>query len=227
MENWRDVRGYEGLYQVSDFGRVRSVPHTVFKGRYGKMYVTEKILHQTQTRGYVYVSLCGHGNQKRVRVHRLVAEAFIPNPNNLPQVNHKDENPSNNKAENLEWCTSKYNTNYGTGRERASAKIRGRHVSEETKQKLSERIVSEETRKRISESNKLARSKQSEKFKRQLSEKFRKIMFDRYANGYVAPSKDRIYVNNGEHNKQIKPEDLQKYLDNGYVRGMKPRKKKI
>lgn len=97
-ENWRDVEGYEGLYQVSNLGNVC---------RDGK------IRRQGSRRGYCTVNLCKHGVVKVYFVHRLVAKAFIPNPNEYPILNHKDENPLNNRADNLEWCTYSYNMTYG------------------------------------------------------------------------------------------------------------------
>ena len=107
-EKWRDIRGYEGLYQVSNLGRVRSL-----RDNHGKC--REKILKACNySHGYKYVNLYSEGVLKKFLIHRLVAETFIDNPNNYSQVNHRDENKSNNKLENLEWCTVKYNSNYGT-----------------------------------------------------------------------------------------------------------------
>ena len=131
IEVWRDVPGYEGKYQVSNTGQVRSLNymHT------GKT----KILKQdTSKRGYKRVILSKNGKVKAYSVHRLVAIAFIPNPNNWPQVNHKDENPANNFYKNLEWCTPKYNMNYGTRNERAGESMKGHEVTEATKKKISE-----------------------------------------------------------------------------------------
>lgn len=103
-EEWREVQGYEGLYQISNLGRVK-------RGN--------RIKNNTVTPlNYQRTRLCKDGKVKNYFIHRLVAQAFIPNPNNYPIVNHKDENPSNNSVDNLEWCTVKYNTNYGTGIER-------------------------------------------------------------------------------------------------------------
>lgn len=114
MEVWKDVVSYEGLYKVSNIGRVKSL-----KG-------TEKILKTHQVRdGYLTVMLYKDKIPKRMSVHRLVAIAFIPNKNNYPFVNHKDENKKNNHVENLEWCTNEYNMSYGTLGERISEKRLG------------------------------------------------------------------------------------------------------
>ena len=111
IEKWRPIEGYEGLYEVSNYGDVKSMDYN----HTGK----EKILRTQINRGYVQVALTTNNKQKRFYVHRLVAQAFIPNPDNLPQVNHKDEVKTNNSVDNLEWCTVKYNNNYGTAIERS------------------------------------------------------------------------------------------------------------
>ena len=109
-ENWKDIEGYEGLYQVSNLGRVKSLNyHRSWK---------EQCLKPGKVCGYLYVILSKDGEVYGKYVHILVAEAFIPNPFNLPYVNHKDEVKTNNCVSNLEWCTAKYNTNYGTGMRR-------------------------------------------------------------------------------------------------------------
>lgn len=121
QEIWRCISDYDGLYQVSSYGRVKMM------GRYkrlwhgAKTFIQPRILNQFTVCGYKKVKLRSKdGATKMVSVHRLVAESFIPNPQNLPQVNHKDENKTNNCVDNLEWCTPEYNTNYGTGIERCS-----------------------------------------------------------------------------------------------------------
>lgn len=112
-EIWKPVVGYENLYEVSNFARVKSL-------KFGK----ERILKPGTNRyGYLHVNLYKNNKRKDFLVHRLVAEAFIPNPDNLPLVNHKDENPSNNFSTNLEWCTNEYNLNYGTAQQRKSHKL--------------------------------------------------------------------------------------------------------
>lgn len=114
-EIWKDIIGYEGLYQVSSLGRVRSLDRYDSRNHFrnGRML---KLSYNTV--GYLSVGLHSNGKAKMYMVHRMVAQAFIPNPNNLPIINHKDENPSNNSVENLEWCTAKYNSNYGTRNDR-------------------------------------------------------------------------------------------------------------
>ena len=113
-EIWKDIPNYEGLYQVSNLGNVRSLNHYASNGIKDIIY-KGKILNQNKhyKNDYMSVILSNNGKYKRFLVHRLVASAFIPNNDNLPCINHKDENKTNNKVENLEWCTHKYNNNYG------------------------------------------------------------------------------------------------------------------
>lgn len=125
METWRDVKGFEKLYEVSDLGRVRSK-------RQNKIMSASR-----RGRGYWGVSFYVNGKQKAKFIHRLVAEAFIDNSKNLPCVNHKDENKNNNKACNLEWCSYSYNNKYGSRMARITSKLQGRKASSETRQKMS------------------------------------------------------------------------------------------
>ena len=116
MEIWKDIEGFEGLYKVSNLGRIKSLNYRCTR--------KEKILkHGSDKDGYLLVNLCKEGKRKTCKDHRLVAKAFISNPENKPEVNHKDEDKTNNKVENLEWVTGKENANYGTRTER-SAKSR-------------------------------------------------------------------------------------------------------
>ena len=104
-ETWLPVAGYEN-YEVSNLGRVRSVARGGTKGG---------VLRPQKNRGgYLDVTLCKNGKRKGCTIHRLVATAFLENPLNLPQVNHKNECKTDNRVENLEWCTAEYNSNYGT-----------------------------------------------------------------------------------------------------------------
>lgn len=108
-EIWKDIKGYEGLYQVSNLGRIKKLPN--------------KILNCTITvQGYKTVHLSKEKQSKIFRVHRLVAKAFIENPNNYDVVNHKDENKLNNCINNLEWCDTKYNIHYSKCWEAANSK---------------------------------------------------------------------------------------------------------
>lgn len=112
-EVWKDIKGYEGLYQVSNLGRVKSLPKEVRRVQNGS-YITKERIMKTNIRvdGYTRVVVTGYNGKHRYYVHRLVAEAFIPNPNNKPYINHIDCNPANNRSSNLEWCTPQENTAY-------------------------------------------------------------------------------------------------------------------
>lgn len=101
MEEWKDIIGYEGLYKISSWGRVWSCRRNAYR----KPVFTGK---------YYQIKLCKNGVVDYPSIHRLVAQHFLDNPNNLPEVNHKDENKLNNHVDNLEWCTHEYNTSYGT-----------------------------------------------------------------------------------------------------------------
>ena len=121
-ENWKDINGYEGRYQISDLGRVRSFAHDKINGRLLSMRANKQ--------GYYYVSLAKHCVMKSFKIHRLVAKAFIPNPNNYLCVDHIDRDKSNNKPDNLRWCTLSDNQhNENTLRHRQENSPRGsRHV---------------------------------------------------------------------------------------------------
>lgn len=113
---WRDIKGYEGYYQVSDTGLVRAISRTILFADGRKRNYPERIMPIKEWfengKGYLMVKLTKHHKTIGFSLHRLVAEAFIPNPQNYPQVNHKDEDKSNNCVENLEWCDAKYNNRY-------------------------------------------------------------------------------------------------------------------
>ena len=115
-EEWRDIPGYEGFYKVSNYGRVKRLPRHVITDK-RKTHNNIRVLKKT-TRGYYCVNLSKENKTRWVFVHRIVAQVFIENPNNFPIINHKDENPQNNCVVNLEWCSYKYNCNYGTARQR-------------------------------------------------------------------------------------------------------------
>lgn len=109
IEVWKDINGYEGLYQVSNLGRVKSLPKYDRLGRYHKECIKATV---DNGNGYLIVNLKHNGKQQMITVHRLVAEHFITNSEMLPEVNHKDGNKSNNNVNNLEWCTRIDNINH-------------------------------------------------------------------------------------------------------------------
>ena len=121
MENeiWKDIEGYEGLYKVSTCGKVKSLERYRNGKNESKAYVKERILRPGKDgSGYLFVVLSKECKEKTFKIHRLVAQAFIPNPEHLQDINHKDEIKTNNYASNLEWCTRQYNINYGSHNER-------------------------------------------------------------------------------------------------------------
>lgn len=129
-EIWKDVVCFEGLYEVSNFGNVRSVTRTITRSD-GKVYVKQgkQLKSFVTNRGYEYVMLNDCNRKQHLKtVHRLVAQSFIPNPNSLPIVNHKDENKLNNAASNLEWCTHAYNNVYNGVNKRISSKLKGQQA---------------------------------------------------------------------------------------------------
>lgn len=122
----KDIKGYEGLYAITEDGQIWSYKSKKF------------LIPNYDANGYLKINLFKDRKNKSCTIHRLVAETYIPNPNNLSQVNHKDENKTNNHINNLEWCDAKYNMNYGTRTQRASETNRGQKRSEETKKNISE-----------------------------------------------------------------------------------------
>ena len=172
-EIWKDIKftdtdsieyDYTGLYQISNMGRVRSIERYDANGHLLKERVLKSYMDKL---GYLYNVLCKIGKTKNFRTHRLVAHMFVenPNPKEFTIVNHKDEVKNDNVWTNLEWCDFKYNSNYGTCRQRQADKIKGenhwnygRKASEETREKISEkgkgRKFSEEHKRKIGEAQK-------------------------------------------------------------------------
>ena len=134
-EIWKDIKGYENLYQISNLGNVKSLNYRCTK--------KEKLLKLCKdSDGYLNVNLCKDGKSKTMKVHRLVAEAFLDNPYNLPQVNHINECKTDNRVENLEFCDNRYNINYGTRNERVSIAV---SKANKNNIKLSKKVICVET----------------------------------------------------------------------------------
>lgn len=114
-EQWKPVEGFEN-YEVSNLGRVKSL-------NYNHTGVEKILKPYKSTKGYLVVILCRNGKMKHFLVHRLVATAFLPNPEGLPEINHRDENPLNNIVGNIEWCDRLYNNRYGTRTKKAAVSL--------------------------------------------------------------------------------------------------------
>lgn len=129
IEEWRDVKGWEGYYKVSNLGRIMSYDKKVKARGVGYRVIKGRILKPTPNlNGYLYISLHNKNRGIKTYVHKIVAMTFIPNPNGLSEINHKDENKQNNCVDNLEWCTHAYNMNYGTANYRRGLKFRNNKI---------------------------------------------------------------------------------------------------
>lgn len=134
IEEWKEIIQYKNQYEISNLGRVKMLSYKTSDGRKLKEKIRKTYKNNS---GYLMITI----KNKHYLIHRLVAEAFIPNPNNLPQINHKDENKENNRVDNLEWCTTKYNNNYGTKPYKTSLLHKGKKISDSQKQQLSEKMM--------------------------------------------------------------------------------------
>lgn len=142
QEQWKDIVGYENLYKISNLGRVKSLEKVVYVGLNNSKKQTrkEKIKKlNTNKNGYLFTLLSKNGIKKYALIHKLVAQAFIPNPKNYNCINHKDENKQNNFFENLEWCSIRYNCNYGNRNKKISINMMGE------KHKKSKKVLCVET----------------------------------------------------------------------------------
>ena len=139
IEEWRPICGYEGLYEVSNLGRVKSLGNDKTR--------KEKILSQVKMKkGYLMVNLYKNGKMKTCKVHRLVAKAFLENPNGYTCVNHIDENKVNNYVDNLEWCSYKYNSNHGTCQQRRVSNTDYKAIAEKLTNGVSSKQVYQYTK---------------------------------------------------------------------------------
>ena len=193
-EIWKDIKGYEGLYQVSNLGRIKSLDKVIIR-KDGIEYIKRGTILKpsTNTGGYLQIGLSKNGIRKLFRIHRLVAIAFIPNPHNKPFIDHINTIKTDNKVENLRWVTREENANNPLTRKHISESNSnekhwnyGKHPTNETKQKMSEskkgkyicinnpnygNHMSDESKQKISESNK--GRKHSKEFKEQRSKKYK------------------------------------------------------
>lgn len=200
---YRQIKGYENLYEIDTNGNVKSLRRNI-------------LLKQSIICGYSCVGLYKNKKQKMFKVHRLVAEAFIANPDNLPEVNHKDENKLNNCVDNLEWCTKKYNSNYGTRVERIKGKISGekhylfgKEMSIETKQKISYTLKGRISPNKGKKASEETRKKQSIAHSN-ITEETRKKM----RNGYYKHSKELVEAAIEKNKKKVKQYDK----DGNYIK---------
>ena len=199
IEEWRPIKGYEGLYEVSNTGLVRNV----VKGRYLKPGFDKN--------GYLKCVLSKGGKQRTVYIHRLVATAFIPNPDGLPQVNHRDEDKTRNVVDNLEWCTSKYNVNYGSAQERRVQKnIENGNYSGSKTADIREykRLYMREYRKRNKEYNDKQREYMRE-YMREYWKKNKEMIMERnkeYLKEYRKKNRERINEKNRERMREYMKE---------------------
>jgi len=136
-EEWKRIENYP-LYQVSNFGRIKSITYERFVSNGYTAFHTEKIMRQTiGKKGYLYVTIRENGKRHTLLVSRLVANAFIPNPHNLPEVNHKSEDKKDNTVFNLEWVSHQHNSDWGTRNERIGKANKGVKRTAEQKERLS------------------------------------------------------------------------------------------
>ena len=120
VEIWKDIPGYEGRYQASNLGRIKSVKSQTIMS------------NKRSDNDYIIVNLCKDGKKRSFTAHRLIAKTFLPNPDNLPCVNHKNENKQDNRVDNLEWCSQSYNSTYGSRPRKQAEKLGKRVICVET-----------------------------------------------------------------------------------------------
>jgi len=216
IEEWRPIEGYEGLYDVSSYGRVRSLDRYDNRNCFRKGHILKQ---SNDGRGYMSIVLCLNGIFKRYLIHRLVAQTFIPNPDNLPQVNHKDENKSNNRIENLEWCNQKYNNDYGSRKERIRiTNLRNGHwtgLSKEEYIKEYNKKYNQENKNKAKEYNKRYYQENKDNIKddvrRYYQENKEKILMQ--MKEYYQKNKEKILMQKKEYRRKKKEDTNKQLLD--------------
>jgi hypothetical protein len=215
-ERWKPIEGYEGLYEVSDTGKVRSLERVVKRGN-GFLNIPSKEKEPVEVHGYLYFSLFKEGKERRYAAHRLVAQHFIENPDNKPQINHLNGNKKDNRVQNLEWATQSENNYHAlrTGlrkqynRRGDKNPMYGKHHSESAKKKIalvhSGTRHTEETRKRMSASHKGRLF--SDEHKMNLSESMK------------GKNLGKVFINNGQKMKCVANEELESFFALGWKRG--------
>lgn len=222
MELWKPVKGYEGLYEVSTTGRIRSIERTVPHSKSGTRRFPASEKMPTDVHGYLYCYLYKNGKGRRFAVHRLVAEAFIPNPDKKPEVNHLDGNKYNNCVENLEWVTRKENVRHAadTGlwvqydRSGERNPMYGKHQSESARGKIAAVHTglkhTEKTKTQMSKSH--TGKKFSDAHKQALSESMKKAKA-----GFR-------WMTNGEKSRSVSPKTAEELLASGWWYGRTTKK---
>ena len=210
IEEWRPIEGYEGLYEVSSYGRVRSLDRFIVDSLGHKRFYKGKVLSPIKDKnGYLSVKL-QEGNKHNI--HRLVAQEFIENPDNLPQVNHKDENKSNNRVDNLEWCDQAYNNLYGTRLERfINTKIKNGYVNEENVG-----LSKKEYNQKYYQDNKNMILDRQRRYYQENTDKLKE-----YNQKYYQENKDRICEQKKEYSRkyyQDNKEKLREYFHQYYLK---------
>lgn len=210
-ERWKDIAGYEGVYEVSSLGRVKTVARVDRRGR----YIPERIRTGVEVHGYLYCELWKDNRSKRFAVHRLVASAFIPNPEGKRQVNHIDGNKKNNIATNLEWCTYsenalhafKNNLVHAYDRSGERNPMYGKHHTDSAKAKISKVHLgckhTEETKAKMS----------AAKLGTHFTEKHKKNLGKSISDA----KKGQRMMTNGTVRKFVLKKDIPQYLENGWT----------
>ena len=226
-EIWRPIPGYEGLYEVSSYGRVRSLDRFIVDSLGHRRFYKGKVLSPIKDKyGYLSVKL-QKGNKHNI--HRIVAQVFIENIDNLPQVNHKDENKSNNRVDNLEWCDQAYNNLYGTRLERLiNTKIKNGYVNEEnvglskSKKEYNQKYYQDnknmilDKQRRYYQENTDKLKEYNQKYYQENTDKLKE-----YNHKYYQENKDRICEQKKEYSRkyyQDNKEKLREYFHQYYLK---------